>query len=74
MTTELREAIDRSISHNEIVHLDWDGGDELNLVAALAPYHDGEIESVLIDGRVDVWGFQDGPDGQMDWRLSVCLT
>ena len=72
----LLEAIERSISQTEIVHLEWDGGDEATLVAELYAIHDGDVDSVrLDDGTIDVWGFrEDAPEGDMDWRLCVTLT
>ena len=72
----LQDAIDRSISHTEIVHLEWDGDDEATLVAELYAIYDGDVDSVRTnDGTIDVWGFrEDAPEGEMDWRLCVTLT
>ena len=73
MTTELQSAISRSISHNEIVHCEWDGGGEAALVAELSSIFEGDVESVREnDGTIDVWGCGDAD--VMDWRLRVTLT
>jgi hypothetical protein len=71
----LQEAIDRSVSHTEVVAVEFGGGDEADLVAELHTLYDGEINSVEADGKIDVWGYQtEAGDGEMDWRLSVTLT
>ena len=75
MTATLRNAIDRSKSHDEIVHIDFPAADECELVAELAPYYDGCIDSVRTnDGTIDVWGFEEDAPDVMDWRLNVTLT
>jgi hypothetical protein len=75
MNNELRNAIDRSIGHNEIVSVDWHAADEAELYADLSPLYDGCIDGVrLDDGTVDVWGYEgDSPD-VMDWHLRVTLA
>lgn len=81
-TSTLSEAIDRSRSHDEIVALDWSGGDESDLLAELCAIYDGEIGNVDIGPTIgsdrpviDVWGYEGDPAiGAMDWRLNVTLT
>lgn len=75
ITSEIKTAINRSISHNEIVHLtiDGDSGDALEAVSLLT---DCETDSVFYDregvDELDVWGFDpDAPAGEMLWRLNV---
>jgi hypothetical protein len=72
---DLQNAIDRSSSHNEIVRIEWSGGDEATLVSELGAIYDGEIDSTREnDGSIDVWGYRrDAGDGEMDWRLNVRL-
>ena len=73
--TELQSAISRSISHNEIVHCEWDGGDAAALVTELSAIYEGDVDSVREnDGTIDVWGCPDDGVGDMDWRLRVTLT
>lgn len=70
--TTLRDAIDRSVSHNEIVAVEWEG-DCFSLVNELNGLYCGEIGSVKVDDKYEFWG---GPLGteKMDWRLHVTLT
>ena len=80
--TTLTDAMDMSRSHNEIVAVEWDGGDSSALIAELGGMHDGEIDSVdigpSIDSErpvIDVWGYDaDAPEGDMEWRLYVTLV
>ena len=75
MNATLREAIDRSSSHNEIVAVEF-AGDSSDLIAALNALYDGEIDDAREnDGTIDVWGYSaHAPEGEMDWRLRVTLT
>lgn len=74
--TTLRDAIDRSQSHNEIVHVEWDGGDLPTLLAELGAIHDGEVDwASENNGTYDVWGIPESdPEGEMVWRLNVTMT
>lgn len=80
--TEIREAIERSRSHNEIVHVqvpskhsDRDA-DAAMLQGTLGAEYDGEIDSAWEnDGSLDIWGYdEDAPAGEMDWRLKVTFA
>lgn len=70
----LSSAIARSSSHNEIMSCEF-SGTHAELLVELAGIYDGEIDSVVVDGTIDVWGFSGStPEGDMDWRLSVTLV
>ena len=71
MNTTLKDAINRSISHDEIVHCEWDGGDESALVAELSEVSE-DVDSVRTEDGIDVWGTDSA--GEMEWRLLVTLT
>ena len=65
----IKEAIDRSISHNEIVRVTFSGGDiadALSEVNALAEDYDNTAEN---DGDEDVWGTMDNGD---EFRIRIC--
>lgn len=71
----LSGAIDRSLSRNETIAVEWDGGDEADLVGELNSLYDGEIDSVEVDdGTIDVWGHEYEEGDEMAWRFSVTLT
>lgn len=71
----LQEAIERSISHDESVSLDY-AGTESDLMVALDQLHDGDIDSTHENnGNLDVWGWTaETPQDTQDWRLCVTLT
>jgi len=75
-TMTLRQAIDRSRSHNEIVSIEYAATDSTELELALGDIYDGQIDSACEnDGAIDVWGWtEEMADGEMDWRLRVTLT
>ena len=68
-------AVDRSISHTEIVHVDDFRGDLsglLELLEELPVNKDLDIEWVEVDGKVDCWACD--PAGEnMLWRLLVTV-
>lgn len=73
--TDIKHAVDRSISHNEIVHitLDCDSGDALE---AISEVFDGETDYTMADyegvNTMDVWGCKDEtPENEMEWRLAI---
>jgi hypothetical protein len=75
LETQLQAAIDRSISHDEIVRvtIEGDSGDALE---ALGTIWDGEIDYTMIDAEgvdtLDVWGWTDAtPADEQDWRLAI---
>jgi len=72
---KLQQAIDRSRSHNERVHVEF-RGDRTDLMVALDGLYDGEIDDAEENnGTIDVWGWtEDMAEGEMDWRLCVTLT
>ena len=74
--TDLADAIERGISHTEIVAVDYAGTEE-DLLASLEVVCDVDVEidsTVGNDGAIDVWGCTDEmEDGEMSWRLSVTL-
>ena len=73
--SKIKEAIDQSISHDEIVHItiEGDSGDALTAINSLVEcetdYTMADYEGV---DTMDVWGFdEDAPGGQMIWRLAI---
>jgi len=76
MKTQLQTAIDRSISHNEIVAVEIDA----ETIDSILPLIDvdtyGQFESVREnDGSYDVWGFSDdATEGLIEWRIKIRLT
>ena len=72
---QLQEGIDRSISHDEIVHITIDG-DSGDALVALHVLWDGDIDHRMCDyegvDEMDVWGWTDetNPDDQ-DWRMAI---
>lgn len=74
-TSEIRSAIERSSSHDEIVRLtiEGDSGDALDQIREV---FDGDIDYVMCDHEgvdtLDVWGVSpDTPENEMDWRLAI---
>lgn len=70
----LQQAIDRSISHNERVNVEFTGT-RSELIRVLNGIYDGEIDYVTEnDGTIDVWGWtEDMPEQDTEWRLYVTL-
>ena len=73
----IEEAIGRSISHNEIVHvtINGDSGDALESIRAV---FDGDTDYTMIDREgcdlMDVWsvgGQSVSLSSQSDWRLAI---
>ena len=76
MTNEqiIRDAISRSISHNEIVHVEIDGGDIHELVSATVSQDwDYSEENRDDEGRevLDVYSTDDAGD---EWRIKVTIN
>ena len=75
MNDQIKQAIGRSISHNEIVSVTIAGNvdDAIAAIESLIDYGTTETDHVLIDGnRLDVWAAEiDAPDGEMLWRLAI---
>jgi len=71
----LEQAIARSISHTEIVHLEFPG-DGSDLVALLNEIIDVDfdLEWVEVDGVVDCWVADPANADQMLWRLNVTVS
>lgn len=69
----IENAIERSISHDEIVRVEIEG-DSGDALAAIA-LRGEEIGYVMCDydGRdmLDVWGEKESEDAEMLWRLSI---
>lgn len=59
----VNEAIDQSISHNEIVHMDWTA----ERAAHLQHLSDGDVRTFPTH---EYWGDRDMDDG-MDWRVHL---
>jgi hypothetical protein len=77
----LEHAVRRSISHNEIVHIEFPG-DRQTLICMLHDATDAaadideldfDIDWVETDGTIDVWAAPEDAetDGEMIWRLAV---
>ena len=75
MIDQIKQAIERSISHNEIVSVTIDGDydDAIAAIESLIDYDTTEADHVLLDGNsLDVWSAEiDAPDGEMLWRLAI---
>lgn len=77
--TAIRDAIDRSINHDEIAHLtiNGDSGDALVAIDSLTDSDTTEIDYVMSDHDgvdiMDVWAWllSDDDDDTMIWRLSI---
>ena len=74
-TTKIANAIDRSQSHNEIVHITVDG-DSGDALAASREAWDGETDYAMLDHEGvdtrDVWGFTAATsENEQDWRLAI---
>jgi hypothetical protein len=77
-TTTIKNAIDRSISHDEIAHvtIDGDSDDALAAIATLIDSDTTETDYVMCDHEgidtLDVWASEIGTaDGEMLWRLAI---
>lgn len=73
--TQIKSAIDRSVSHNEIVHISIDG-DSGDALEAINQIFDGEVDYTMCDyegvDTLDVWGWTDETaDDEQDWRLAI---
>lgn len=68
---ELTHAIDRSISHNEIVPVKNFHATREGLLTLLSDLRDEDVEWVESDGVVDVWGCHGVHEDIMLWRLLV---
>jgi hypothetical protein len=74
MKTEIKSAIDRSVSRNEIVHItiDGDSGDALE---AIHEVFDGDTDYAMSADTMDVWGWTDETaKNDQDWRLAIQFT
>ncbi|MBT3509400.1 MAG: hypothetical protein HN472_07645 [Nitrospina sp.] len=78
MHDQIKQAIARSISHNEIVHLTINGNidDALTVIESLIDSDTTETDHVWDNSGVtrfiDVWAAEiDAPDGEMIWRLGI---
>jgi len=72
--SEIQSAIDRSISHDENVHLEIDGSFD-DVMVAIDSLADCEFDYAMISKNViDIWGFdEDAKNGEMIWRLCISL-
>ena len=70
--SQIKDAINRSQSHNEIVNVTiaGDSADAMNAIRALV---DCEIDYAMTDyDTMDVWGFDEtAKNGEMLWRLAI---
>lgn len=78
LINQIRAAIARSQSHDEIAHITipGDSGDALSAICEL---WDGDSDYSLSDyegkDRLDVWGWTDStPQDGMEWRLSITFA
>lgn len=72
-TADLKTAIARSRSHNEIVSIEVEAADISEVLAELGSIYDGEIDNAQEnDGSYGVWSVGD-EDGD-DWRLLVTVV
>lgn len=74
---QIQDAVARSISHNEIVHItiDGDSGDALSAIEAVRDV-DTETDYTMCDyegiDTMDVWGWTEKtPENEQDWRLAI---
>ena len=71
IATQLKAAIDRSISHNEIVHITIDGT-IAEAMQAIREVFDGATDYSTADDCIDVWGWtKETQENEQDWRLSI---
>lgn len=70
-TTTLRNAIDRSMSHDEIVRVEVE--DQQAALQIIGELTAADIDWVREnDGSIDVWGWsEDTPEDEQDWRLRL---
>lgn len=73
--SQIESAIERSISHNEIVHVTIDG-DSGAALAAISELRDESTDYTMSDyegvNALDIWGYDEGaPEGEMVWRLAI---
>jgi len=78
MIDQIKQAIERSISHNEIVSVTIDGDYDAALTAIESITETDHVLGVrtldyAVDGEtLDVWAAEiDAPDGEMLWRLAI---
>lgn len=70
-TSKINDAITRSITHDEIVHLtiDGDSGDALEAIAEVSDDYDWTLSDYEGEDRLDVWATEGD-----DWRLCVSFA
>ena len=71
---KIKNATERSVSHNEIVAITIDGDSDGALEAIAGLVEEGQdYDYVMLDPQtMDVWGFSgEAGDGDMDWRLTI---
>lgn len=71
--TLIRDSIERSISHNEIVPFTF-YGDRESLLSVIKDLRDEDVEWVEANGVVEVWGCDDVHEDIMLWRVHVDCT
>lgn len=71
LSVTLQTAIDRSISHNEIVPVPNFPADRKSTLSLLNDLLDEDVEWVLDDGVLDCWGCDEVHEDIMLWRLLV---
>ena len=73
MKTVLRDAVKRSITHDEIVHvtIDGDSGDALESLNAFTTVDDYRMIDAEGVDTMDVWGDDGDDDASNEWRLAI---
>ncbi len=70
----IAEAIGRSLSHAEQIHVDYSGTTD-DLFAAIRDEWDGDFDSSDDGSEIDVWGIPSDDDtDRMAWRIHVRLV
>jgi len=73
--TQLTTAIERSISHTEIVDVTI-MAESAVVLEIIQEMRDEAVDHAIVKkGWMDVWGFnEDAPEGDMVWRLSITFV
>lgn len=77
MNEQIKEAIERSISHNETVKIEVETSDISDVMVAIecVTENTDTDRATENNGTYDVWGWtEETAEGEQDWRLNVTLA
>lgn len=69
--TTIKDAITRSISHNEIVRVEFGGGDFFDALSEVDAIADDSDYATENNGEHDVWGTMENGD---EFRIRICVV